>query len=437
MRSARTGCGAARRGDPRRFKNAAAALTAVLVIGMAGGCGLVGGGAKRTGEAKTPADPVAALRQDVDRLRTDLSELRTLVETAQRTGTEHAERAASETRAELEAVQKVLEASARHDLQRQVEVLDAQARRIDLLEKRAAEQGQALRRVELALTGIESQLARVLETPPAAPARGARAGSPARPPAATPARGEEPATPAESPSPSAAAGANLTPPAMLGLSRSAASPASARGGEATADSVGRPPAEKALQAAKPADAPGDTKAAPVVRKSPGDPARLARGAPAGPEAKAAPAERSPGAALPRPAKPGVPGAPPIGGSLTAHTLFDRAMENWRKGEMGQAVLDFEELVQTFPSDPLAGSAQFRIGEAYYAARDFERAALEYRRTIEIAPKGKDTPQALLRLGLAYRAQKRESDARQVWSQLVRDFPESDATEEARRVLRGR
>ena len=128
---------------------------------------------------------------------------------------------------------------------------------------------------------------------------------------------------------------------------------------------------------------------------------------------------------------------PATGPVTARALFDRAMESWNKGEQGQAVLEFDELVQTFPSDPLAASAQFRIGEAYYAARDFERATVEYKKAVDLAPKGKDTPQALLRLGLAYRAQKKESDARQVWSQLVRDFPESDASEEARRALRGR
>ena len=57
--------------------------------------------------------------------------------------------------------------------------------------------------------------------------------------------------------------------------------------------------------------------------------------------------------------------------------------------------------------------------------------------VDLAPKGKDTPQALLRLGLASRAQKNATDASQVWIQLVRDFPESDASEEARRALRGR
>ena len=239
---------------------------------------------------------------------------------------------------------------------------------------------------------------------------------------------------------SAAVGADLAPPAMLGLSRSARSPApAATGGEATADPITRAPVEKAPRAVKPADAPREATAAPVARKSPDEPARLAKAAPAAPRSEGgARGALARGTALPRPAKPGPPGAPPAMGSLTARALFDRAHgELERRASMGQAVLDFEELVQTFPSDPLAASAQFRIGEAYYAARDFERAALEYRKAVELAPKGKDTPQALLRLGLAYRAQKRESDARQAWSQLVRDFPESDATEEARRALRGR
>jgi tol-pal system protein YbgF len=113
------------------------------------------------------------------------------------------------------------------------------------------------------------------------------------------------------------------------------------------------------------------------------------------------------------------------------------MENWNKGELGQAVLDFEELVQTFPADPLAAPSQFWIGEAYFAARDFERAAIEYRKALDLAPRGKDAPRVLLRLGLAYRAQKRDADARQAWNTLVREFPRTDAAEEARRALRTR
>jgi tol-pal system protein YbgF len=408
----------------------------------------VGGGAR--GDAKAPSDAVGLLRQDVDRLRAELAELKIQLETVQRSGREHADRAASETRAEMDVVQKALEASARHDLQRQVEVLDAQARRIDVLDKRAAEQSQALRRVELAITGIENQLARVLENSPApSSGRGSRPGGPAR--AGAPGSSEEVgASGATSPgsAPSGAAGADLAPPAMLGLSRSPRTPAPATSsGEAKPESASprpaapasaSPPASapgRASPAAKPAEAAPEAKAATPARPSPTEARPATKTAPSTREAKATPPE-GPAKAAPEPkARPSA--APPAGGSSSARELFDRAMQSWEKGERGQAVLDFEELVQRFPSDPLAAAAQFRIGETYYAARDFDRAAQAYRKVVELDPTGKDTPQSLLRLGLAYRAQKREADARQVWNQLVRDFPDSDVTEEARRALRAR
>ena len=345
------------RDPPWRLRDSAVSVAVILVTGLASGCSTVGGGTKPTGEAQAPTDPIAALRQDVDRLRADVGGLATRVEAVQRSGTAHADRVALETRAEFDAVRKAMEASARNDVQRQVEAVEAQARRIDLLERQAAELGQTLRRVELGLAGIESRLARVPDSPAPAPAPGTRSGSP--------------------------------------------------------------------------------KAAPAARPTPDDAARLAKAAPPTAETKAPGPERGAGTASSRQTKTDPPPAPSVTGTLTARALFDRATENWNKGEQGQAVLDFEELVKKFPSDPLAGPAQFRIGEAYFTARDFDRAAIEYKRAVDLAPKGKDTPRALLRLGLAYRAQKREADARQAWNQLVREFPDSEVTEEARRALRGR
>jgi tol-pal system protein YbgF len=404
------------------------ALAAALAAGLAG-CATSGAGVKPAGDGTAAAaDSPVALRQEVDRLRADLVELGTRLDAAQRAGTEHADRTAQETRAEFDAVRQAMEASSRHDLQSQVEVLDAQARRVDLLERRVSELSQTLRRVELSLGGIESQLARLLEGN--AQSGGARGGSAPR--ATEPRTGEE-ARPAPQAGNGAAAGsaagAGLMPPAMLGQSRPArpaAAPTSRSPAEAKADSSENSSSAKAPDAAR---------TTPARRSA--DPApRVAKAAPPAAEAKAPPAEpkaASPAPAASRPSRPGAPAPGPV----SARALFDRAMESWNKGEHGQAVLDFDELVQTFPSDPLAAAAQFRIGEAYYAARDFERATVEYRKAVDLAPRGKDTPQALLRLGLAYRAQKREADARQAWNQLVRDFPDSEASEEARRALRGR
>ncbi|MBI3455864.1 MAG: tol-pal system protein YbgF [Candidatus Rokubacteria bacterium] len=122
-------------------------------------------------------------------------------------------------------------------------------------------------------------------------------------------------------------------------------------------------------------------------------------------------------------------------SLPADELFARAMESFKNGELAQSILDFEDLVARHPSHPLAGSAQFWIGEAYYSARDYQHATVEYRKAVDMAPKGEKTPEALFKLGMAYRTLKRFDRAREVWSQLIRDFPQSDATQKARLALR--
>jgi hypothetical protein len=46
------------------------------------------------------------------------------------------------------------------------------------------------------------------------------------------------------------------------------------------------------------------------------------------------------------------------------------MESWNKSEQASPVLEFDELVRR--SRSARGVRQFRISEAYYAARDFER-----------------------------------------------------------------
>jgi tol-pal system protein YbgF len=122
-------------------------------------------------------------------------------------------------------------------------------------------------------------------------------------------------------------------------------------------------------------------------------------------------------------------------AISAEELFDRGMESFRAGELGQAVLDFEEFAEKYPGHPLAPSAQFWIGEAYFRSRDFQQAAEKYQRSVDLAPTGERTPDALLRLGLALRSLRREDRARDVWARLLRDFPDSEAAARARVVLR--
>jgi tol-pal system protein YbgF len=122
-------------------------------------------------------------------------------------------------------------------------------------------------------------------------------------------------------------------------------------------------------------------------------------------------------------------------ALTADELFNRGMQALRNGELGQAILDFEDFLAKHPSHPLAGHAQFWIGEAYFTARDYQHAAAEYQKALDRAPKGEKTPEALFKLGLAYQSLKRPDRTRDVWAQLLRDFPQSEAAQKARSALR--
>jgi tol-pal system protein YbgF len=124
-----------------------------------------------------------------------------------------------------------------------------------------------------------------------------------------------------------------------------------------------------------------------------------------------------------------------GPPISAEELFDRGMESFRAGELGQAVLDFEEFADQHPGHPLVPSAQFWIGEAYFRSRDFEQAASKYQKAIDLAATGERTPDALLRLGLALRSLRREDRAREAWTRLLREFPDSEAALRARAVLR--
>lgn len=118
----------------------------------------------------------------------------------------------------------------------------------------------------------------------------------------------------------------------------------------------------------------------------------------------------------------------------AEALFERAMASLRGGELGQTVLDLEELVARYPGHALVRAAHFWIAEAYFRARDYARAATEYQKVVE-APPGDKTAEALLRLGLTQRALKREDRAREAWAQLLREYPDTDAAHRARNALR--
>jgi tol-pal system protein YbgF len=132
--------------------------------------------------------------------------------------------------------------------------------------------------------------------------------------------------------------------------------------------------------------------------------------------------------------PARPAAPSASKESTPEKLYATAMTSFRAEEHGQAVLEFTELIDKFPRHPLASSAQYWIGEAYYRQRDFNQALAEFQKVPDLYPQSQSVPEALLKVGMCYRALHDVPHAREAWEQVVRAHPKSDAATQARALL---
>ncbi|KAF0119196.1 MAG: hypothetical protein FD149_199 [Rhodospirillaceae bacterium] len=85
----------------------------------------------------------------------------------------------------------------------------------------------------------------------------------------------------------------------------------------------------------------------------------------------------------------------------------------------QALLAF---LEAHPEDPLAGNAQYWLGEAHYARGDFRQAAVAFAKGYQKYAKSSKAPANLLKLGLSLARLKRVQDACTAFNRLAVEFP---------------
>ena len=112
--------------------------------------------------------------------------------------------------------------------------------------------------------------------------------------------------------------------------------------------------------------------------------------------------------------------------------YAAALATYRAREHGQAVIDFLDFIAKYPKHPLAGNAQYWIGEAYWAQRDYRQALVEFEKVFEHGP-GK-APDALLKIGLCYLRLSDVPRAQQAWQRVVNEYPKSESAAMARSLI---
>ncbi len=148
---------------------------------------------------------------------------------------------------------------------------------------------------------------------------------------------------------------------------------------------------------------------------------------------------APAGALPPPPAAGArPGPAPVPGDATdEQRAYDGALDLFKSGNYGGAIGAFAAFSNAYPRSPLVPSAQYWIGNAYFAQRNFRSAIATQRQLVATYPDSQKVPDALLNIGTSQFEMGDAAGAKRTLEDLVRKYPQTDAAAKARQRLTAR
>lgn len=112
-------------------------------------------------------------------------------------------------------------------------------------------------------------------------------------------------------------------------------------------------------------------------------------------------------------------------SADAANDYRLAVELVKAGKHDEAVAALRAFLTKYPRHDYADNAQYWLGEAFYAHKDYPHALTEFRAVIETYPRGNKVPDALLKVGYCYQAMGQSEKARAVLEQVVNLYPKTE------------
>ena len=105
------------------------------------------------------------------------------------------------------------------------------------------------------------------------------------------------------------------------------------------------------------------------------------------------------------ATPGAPGAaapttPQADAAPPPDILYNNALRDYNAAKYDLAQQEFQQYLKVYPTTDLAGNAQFYLADIVYRNGDLKQAVIEYDKVLEQYPGGNKTAAAQLRKGLA-------------------------------------
>ena len=107
---------------------------------------------------------------------------------------------------------------------------------------------------------------------------------------------------------------------------------------------------------------------------------------------------------------------------TPEAVYERWYEALLRRQFPEAEVGFRDFLQKFPDHSLAGSAQFQLGETFYAQGDYQEAARNFLQGYKTYPKSRRAPDSLLKLGMSLKKLGQKDQACAALGSVGSEFP---------------
>lgn len=114
--------------------------------------------------------------------------------------------------------------------------------------------------------------------------------------------------------------------------------------------------------------------------------------------------------------------------------YQQAFDLLRELRYEPATTAFRDFLKQYPNGRYAHIAQYWLGEAGYAQRNFEQAIADYQILIEKFPNSPKRAEAMLKIGYSWNELKQANKSKAMLQRLLQEFPNSTEASQAQRML---
>ena len=119
----------------------------------------------------------------------------------------------------------------------------------------------------------------------------------------------------------------------------------------------------------------------------------------------------------------------------ARAAYQRALDLLKQSQYNQSIEALRKFLLAHPRTEYADNAQYWLGEAYYANRQFGQALIEYNALLQGYPDSQKFSHAKLKLAYCYHELGQPEQAKQQLEELIRAYPDTTVAHLARDRLR--